>query len=130
MYPEDLKYTEKHEWVRLEGNRAVIGITSHAQDQLGAIVGIGLPQVGDVVEQGQELADIDSMKTADVIYAPVSGTVVEVNKKLEEHPELINDDPYGEGWVAVIEISNEEEIGSLMSAEEYRALVEEGEEGH
>ncbi|HHY97166.1 MAG TPA: glycine cleavage system protein GcvH [Firmicutes bacterium] len=127
MYPEDLKYTKRHEWVRKEGNRATIGITSHAQDQLGAVVGLGLPATGIQVSAGDTLADIDSMKTADIVYAPVSGKVVETNKKLENHPELVNDDPYGEGWIAVIEMSNEDELNSLMSATEYEVFVKRGE---
>lgn len=125
MYPKDLRYTEKHEWVRVEGNLATVGITSYAQEQLGAIVGVGLPQKGSVVEQHGELADLDSMKTAEQVFAPVSGVVVKVNHALEDHPELMNDDPYGDGWVAVIEMADPGEIDSLMTAEDYQAFVAE-----
>jgi len=123
VYPKDLKYTEKHEWVRVDGNQATVGITYFAQDQLGAIVGVGLPDEGAIVERGSELADLDSMKTADQIFAPVSGKIVKVNTALETQPELLNDEPYGEGWVAVIEMTNLTELDELMSADEYEAHV-------
>ena len=123
MYPKDLKYTEKHEWVRVDGNQATVGITYFAQDQLGAIVGVGLPDEGAIVERGSELADLDSMKTADQIFAPVSGKIVKVNTALDAQPELLNEDPYGEGWVAVIEMTDLKEIDHLMSADEYEAHV-------
>ena len=123
MYPKDLKYTEQHEWVRVDGNQATVGITYFAQDQLGAIVGVGLPDEGATVERGSELADLDSMKTADQIFAPVSGKIVKVNTALETQPELLNDEPYGEGWVAVIEMTNLTELDELMSADEYEAHV-------
>lgn len=123
MYPQDLKYTEKHEWVRVEGDLATVGITSFAQEQLGAIVGVGLPEEEAEVEQHAPLADLDSMKTADQVFAPVSGRVVKVNRALEEHPELINDDPYGDGWVAVIEMADPSELDGLLSAAEYEAFV-------
>ncbi|HOB88637.1 MAG: glycine cleavage system protein GcvH [Bacillota bacterium] len=123
MYPKDLKYTEKHEWVRVEGNEATVGITYFAQDQLGAIVGVGLPDEGIDVEKGSELADLDSMKTADQIFAPISGRIVRVNTALDAQPELLNDDPYGDGWVVVIEMSDVSELDDLMSAEEYEAHV-------
>jgi glycine cleavage system H protein len=123
MYPKDLKYTEQHEWVRVEGNEATVGITYFAQDQLGAIVGVGLPDEGIDVEKGSELADLDSMKTADQIFAPISGKIVKVNTALDTQPELLNDDPYGDGWVVVIEMSDVSELDDLMSAEEYEAHV-------
>ncbi|MCR4402443.1 MAG: glycine cleavage system protein GcvH [Firmicutes bacterium] len=125
MYPQDLKYTEKHEWVRVEGRLATVGITSHAQEQLGAIVGVGLPDEGAGVKQRDPLADLDSMKTADQVFAPVSGKVSKVNRALEEHPELINEDPYGDGWVAVIEMEDPSELDGLMSAAQYEAFVAE-----
>ncbi|NLJ60640.1 MAG: glycine cleavage system protein GcvH [Firmicutes bacterium] len=123
MYPKDLKYSEQHEWVRVDGNKATIGITYFAQDQLGAIVGVGLPDEGATVEKGSELADLDSMKTADQIFAPISGKIVKVNTALENQPELLNDEPYGEGWVVVIEMSNVKEVDELMSVDEYEAHV-------
>ena len=123
MYPKDLKYTEQHEWVRVEGNKATVGITYFAQDQLGAIVGVGLPDEGVDVKEGAEVADLDSMKTADQLFAPVSGKIVKVNDALETQPELLNDDPYGEGWVLVIEMADLKEIDALMSVDEYEAHV-------
>ena len=123
MYPKDLKYTEQHEWVRVDGNQATVGITHFAQDQLGAIVGVGLPDEEADIEKGSELADLDSMKTADQIFAPVSGKIVKVNTALDTQPELLNEDPYGEGWVAVIEMTNLKELDHLMSADEYEAHV-------
>ncbi|MDI7246435.1 MAG: glycine cleavage system protein GcvH [Bacillota bacterium] len=125
MYPGDLKYSEKHEWVRVEGKIATVGITSFAQEQLGAIVGVGLPEEGSKVEKHGALADLDSMKTADQVFSPVSGKIVKVNRALEERPELINDDPYGEGWVAVIEMADPGELADLMNASEYEAFVAE-----
>jgi glycine cleavage system H protein len=123
VYPKDLKYTEQHEWVRVDGNQATVGITHFAQDQLGAIVGVGLPDEEADMEKGSELADLDSMKTADQIFAPVSGKIVKVNTALDTQPELLNEDPYGEGWVAVIEMTNLKELDHLMSADEYEAHV-------
>ena len=123
MYPKDLKYTEQHEWVRVYGNQATVGITYFAQDQLGAIVGVGLPDEEANVEKGSELADLDSMKTADQIFAPVSGKIIKINTALEIQPELLNEDPYGEGWVAVIEMTDSKEIDRLMSADEYEAHI-------
>jgi len=123
VYPKDLKYTEQHEWVRVDGNQATVGITYFAQDQLGAIVGLGLPDEGADVEKGSELADLDSMKTADQIFAPVSGKIIKVNTALDTQPELLNEDPYGEGWVAVIEMTDPKEAEDLMSQEEYEAHV-------
>ncbi len=123
MYPKDLKYTDQHEWVRVEGNQATVGITYFAQDQLGAIVGVGLPDEGVTVKEGTELADLDSMKTADQIFAPVSGKIVKVNTALEMQPELLNEDPYGEGWVVIIEMADLKEVDKLMSVDEYEALA-------
>ncbi len=125
MYPENVKYSEKHEWVRVEGKIATVGITSFAQEQLGAIVGVGLPEEGSKVEKHGALADLDSMKTADQVFAPVGGKIVKVNRALEQHPEFMNDDPYGDGWVAVIEMADPGELDGLMSAAEYEAFVAE-----
>ncbi len=125
MYPKDLRYTQKHEWARVEGNLVTVGITGYAQEQLGAIVGVGLPQEGTKVERNAPLADLDSMKTAEQVFAPVSGVVVKVNSALEVQPELMNDDPYGEGWVAVIEMSDPGELDSLMTADLYETFVAE-----
>ncbi len=125
MVPKDLRYTDKHEWVRLDGDLVTVGITDHAQQQLGAVVGVGLPQEGSAVERHGALADLDSMKTAEQVFAPVSGTVVKVNRSLESHPELMNEDPYGEGWVAVIRMADPGQLQGLMTADQYEAFLAE-----
>ncbi len=123
MFPEDLYYTKDHEWARVEGDRATIGITDYAQKELGDIVYVELPEVGRKVKAGEELCSIDSVKASSPVYAPLSGEVVEVNEKLNDAPETINNDPYGEGWIAVIKIEDPEEIKSLMSAREYEEMI-------
>lgn len=125
MYPANLKYTEEHEWVRIEGNRATIGITDYAQKELGDIVFVEVPEVGATVVQHNPMAVVESVKAVSDVYAPVSGTVLEVNEALETNPELVNQDPYGEGWIAVIEMSDPAEAEALLSAREYEDLLEE-----
>ncbi|NLN19192.1 MAG: glycine cleavage system protein GcvH [Firmicutes bacterium] len=126
MYPSELRYSEEHEWLKLEdGNRARIGITEFAQKELGDVVFVELPEEGTVVNAGDSFAVVESVKAVSDIYAPVSGKVVEVNDALNDSPELINEDPYGEGWIAVIEVSDVAEIDSLLTAEQYQQLVEE-----
>ena len=123
--PEDLKYTEAHEWVRDEGDlRIRVGVTDYAQDQLGDIVYVELPEVGTDVEAGDTLAEIESTKSVGEAYAPVRGTVVKVNDALNEAPELINSDPYGDGWIAVIALESEFDSSGMLDAAGYRALVE------
>ncbi|HHZ12682.1 MAG: glycine cleavage system protein GcvH [Caldicoprobacterales bacterium] len=121
---EGLKYAKGHEWVRMEGNRAYIGITDFAQDELGDIVFIELPEVGTDVEVDDILGSIESVKAASDIYAPVSGTVVEVNEELEGSPELVNEEPY-ESWIAIIEVNDTGELDDLMDADEYEKYCEE-----
>lgn len=121
--PEELKYTKDHEWVKVVGDVAIVGITDYAQSELGDIVYVELPEVGRKVEKGETVATIEAVKTAADVYAPVSGEVVEVNSALEEHAELINKDPYGEGWIVKIKISNPEELEQLLSAQEYKELI-------
>lgn len=121
---EGLKYAKGHEWVRMEGNRAYIGITDFAQDELGDIVFIELPEVGTDVEVDDILGSIESVKAASDIYAPVSGTVVEVNEELEGSPELVNEEPF-ESWIAVIEVNDTGELDDLMDADEYEKYCEE-----
>ncbi len=123
MFPEDLYYTKDHEWARVEGDRATIGITDYAQKELGDIVYVELPEVGRKVKAGEELCSIDSVKASSPVYAPLSGEVLEVNEKLNDAPETINNDPYGEGWIAVIKIEDPEEIKNLMSAREYEEMI-------
>lgn len=123
MVPEHLRYHKEHEWVRVEGRAAVIGISDHAQEALGDIVFFQLPKVGDKITAGQEIGEVESTKATSSIYTPVSGTVSKVNQGLNERPELANRDPYGEGWVAVIDLANPKELDSLMDAKAYEAFL-------
>ncbi|MBK9185785.1 MAG: glycine cleavage system protein GcvH [Moraxellaceae bacterium] len=121
--PIELKYATSHEWVRLEGDIAIVGITDHAQEALGDLVFVELPDLGDTVNAGDEAGVVESVKAASDIYAPVSGEVVEVNPALEDTPELINSDPYGEGWMYKIRVSDMAELDDLLSADEYDEQV-------
>lgn len=121
--PNDLKYSRDHEWIKLEGNRAFIGITDFAQHQLGDIVFVELPAVGQEVSMGDSFAVIESVKAAADIYAPLSGTVVEVNGALEDSPESVNQNPYG-SWIIVLELSEPEQVGKLLTPEQYESLAE------
>lgn len=124
-YPENLKYTKDHEYVRVEGNKAYVGVTFHAQDQLGDVVFVELPEVDSEIKKGEVLATVESVKAVSDVYAPVSGMVVEVNDILTDSPETINNDPYGEGWICAIELSDVSELDDLMSSDDYQKLVEE-----
>ncbi len=119
MEPQDLRYHKEHEWVRVEGNKATLGISNFAQDALGDVVFIDLPDVGAKFAAEAELGEVESTKATSTIFSPVTGSVIEVNQELEEHPELLNQDPYGRGWIAVVELSNSSEIETLMTAEQY-----------
>ncbi|HKH26068.1 MAG TPA: glycine cleavage system protein GcvH [Acidimicrobiia bacterium] len=123
--PEQLRYTKEHEWVALDGGRARVGITDFAQDALGDVVFVQLPDVGAAVSAMTSIAEVESTKSVSDIYAPVSGTVVDVNAGLESTPERLNQDPYGDGWIFVIEMSEASEIDALLDAAAYRRLVEE-----
>ncbi|MCL6449707.1 MAG: glycine cleavage system protein GcvH [Acetobacteraceae bacterium] len=125
MYPEDLKYTKTHEWIRLEGNRGRVGLTHYAQDQLGDIVFVELPAVGKVVKQGETFGVVESVKAASDCYAPLSGKVVEVNSRLTDEPATINQDCYGQGWMMVLEVSDPSEVGKLMDAARYQEYLKE-----
>lgn len=125
MNPENLKYHKEHTWVRVSGKRATVGITDHAQEALGDIVYIDLPEVDSTVEANTEFAEIESTKATSSVIAPVSGAVIEVNEDLAESPEIINEEPYGKGWIAVIEMDNESELDDLMDASEYESYLEE-----
>jgi glycine cleavage system H protein len=118
--PDQLKYSEEHEWARLEGNRVTIGITDFAQNELGDIVFVELPKVGDTLEFGEPFGSVESVKTVSELYAPVSGKVVEVNGGLEDAPEHVNKAPYGEGWMVVVELNDVSELDNLWSAERYK----------
>lgn len=123
--PEGLRYSEEHEWVRVEGARAVVGITDYAQDALGDVVYVQLPDPGLDVIAGASIAEIESTKSVSEVYSPVTGKVAEVNEALTDAPEAVNKDPYGAGWVFVVELADPSEVERLMDAAAYRALVEE-----
>ena len=121
--PENLRYTREHEWAKVENDAAVIGITDYAQNELGDIVFVELPKIGDKVESMKPCGSIEAVKSVSDIYAPVSGEVIEVNQELESSPQLINQDPYGKGWIVKIKMSNPQELDQLLSAEDYQNLV-------
>ena len=123
MVPTDLRYHKEHEWVRVQGNRATLGISHFAQDALGDIVFIEMPKVGATVKAGQEIGEVESTKTTSTIYTPVSGKIVQINDELIKHPELVNTDPYGKGWMAIIELSNPSEVEGLMTAQQYQSFL-------
>jgi len=128
MYPADLKYSKEHEWIRADGKQGRIGLTHHAQKALGDVVFVELPKVGRVVKQMEAFGVVESVKAVSDVYAPVSGTVVEVNAALETKPELINKDCYGAGWVIAVEIATPTELANLMDAKAYEAFL--ASEGH
>lgn len=121
--PEGLLYTRDHEWVLITQKLAKIGITDYAQDALGDLVYVGLPEIGTVIQAGESFAEVESTKSVSDIYAPVGGTVVEVNLLLKEQPEKLNSDPYGDGWICVIEISGDSGSSQLMDSTTYQALI-------
>lgn len=123
--PDDLKYHKEHTWVKHSGKRATIGITDYAQDALGDIVYIDLPEVESIAEAGAEIAEIESTKATSSVVSPVSGTVIEVNEKLADSPEIINEEPYGKGWVAIIEMDDSSELDELMDSGDYEKYIEE-----
>jgi glycine cleavage system H protein len=126
--PKDLRYTEEHEWVRMEGSVGVCGITDYAQEMLTDIVYVELPEVDIEIAQGEQVAVVESVKAVSDVYAPLTGTIVEINEELEDSPEMVNDDPYGEGWIFKIELEDDGELEELMDAEEYAAFIESMEE--
>jgi glycine cleavage system H protein len=126
--PGDLKYTKEHEWVRVEGDTGTVGITDYAQDQLGDIVFVDLPAAGKTVKQMDKFGEIESVKAVSELYCPVTGEVVEANPTLADNPQLVNDDPYGEGWMLRIRLSEPGEIEKLLSAQEYDDFIAQGAE--
>ena len=121
--PPDLRYSNDHEWVRVEGNRVRLGITDFAQDNLGDVVYVQIPEVGAVVAANDSFSEVESTKSVSDIYAPLAGTIVEVNPALESEPELLNRDPYGEGWLCIIELADGASVDSLMDADGYLNLI-------
>ncbi len=121
--PEDLKYTKDHEWARIEGDVATVGITDYAQSELGDIVYVELPEVGDQTTQGESFGTIEAVKAVSDLFAPLSGEVTEVNTALADQPEIINKDPYGEGWIIKIKLSNPSEVDELLSKSQYEELI-------
>jgi glycine cleavage system H protein len=122
-YPDDLRYYAEHDWARLEGDSATFGITWYAQDQLGEVVFLQAPEVGSSVAQGQPYAEIESVKAVSDVFAPLSGEVVSVNDSISDRPEVVNEDPYGEGWLVKVKLSDPSEVDSLMSAADYEATL-------
>jgi glycine cleavage system H protein len=123
MVPENLRYTKDHEWIRVEGDVGAVGITDHAQEELGDIVFVELPKVGATLEQSASFGSVESVKAVSDIYAPVAGEVTEVNTALGEAPEKVNEDPYGQGWIMKIKLTSPDQVGKLMTAAEYTNYV-------
>lgn len=123
--PKELRYSEEHEWVKVEGEKVRIGITDFAQSELGDIVFVELPEVGDEVSAGDPFGSVESVKTVSELYAPVSGKVVEVNEDLNDSPEFVNESPYEKAWMIVVEVSDSGDVDKLMSAEQYEAMIKE-----
>jgi len=120
---DDLRYTETHEWLKVQGDTTVIGITDHAQTELTDIVFVELPEVGKEIKKGEELCVVESVKSVSEIYSPISGNVVDVNKKLDDSPEIINENPYDDGWLVELEIKDKSELDSLLDAASYKKIL-------
>lgn len=123
--PEDLSYTKDHEWVRVKGDEATVGITDHAQNQLGDVVYVELPKVGDKFEASEPFGSVESVKAVSEIYMPLGGSVTEVNESLNDSPEQVNEDPYGDGWMIRIKIDNPSQVDALLTAVEYEDYIKE-----
>ena len=123
MEPTDLRYHQEHEWVRVEGTRATLGISNFAQDALGDVVFIDLLKPSTTVTAGQTIGEVESTKTTSTIYTPVSGTILQVNAELTDHPDIVNADPYGKGWMVVIELTDPAQVDALMSAQQYEDFL-------
>lgn len=122
-FPNNIRYTREHEWIRVEGEEAVVGITNYAQSELGEIVFIDVDTVGETIAQGEVFGSVEAVKTVSDLNMPMSGEVLEVNTALEDHPELVNNDPYGEGWMIRVHISDPAEMDALMDAAAYEAMI-------
>jgi len=125
MNPEDIKYHKEHTWAKVKGKKATIGITDYAQESLGDIVYIDLPDTDIEVDANTEITEIESTKATSAVISPLSGTIIEINDKLADSPEIINEDPYGKGWIAIIEMDNPSEVDDLMDADEYEGYIDE-----
>jgi glycine cleavage system H protein len=123
MEPTDLRFHREHEWVRVDGTSATLGISHYAQDALGDIVFIELPKPGSTVTAGQQIGEVESTKTTSGLYTPVSGTIVKINDELTTRPEVVNSDPYGKGWIAVIQLSDPKQVDGLMTSAQYEAFL-------
>ena len=121
--PSNLKYTKEHEWIRVEGEIAIVGITDYAQSELGEIVFVEVETIGETLAAGEVFGTVEAVKTVSDLYLPVDGKVLEFNEELEDAPELVNDDAYGKGWMIKLEVTNASQLNSLMSASEYEALI-------
>ena len=121
--PSNVKYTKEHEWIRVEGNEAYVGITDYAQSQLGEIVFVDIDSAGETLKQSEQFGTIEAVKTVSELFMPVSGEVLEENEKLSDQPELVNSDPYGEGWMIKISVSDSSEIATLLDAQGYQAII-------
>ena len=126
MSPKNLQYTKGHEWIRVDGDEATIGITEHAQDELGDIVFVELPKVGDSIDRNRGFGNVESVKAVSELFMPLTGEVVNVNRTLEDSPELVNGDPYGNGWMVRIRIKNQSELDDLLSADDYDEYISKG----
>ena len=122
-FPENLKYTRDHEWIKVEGNIGIIGITDHAQSELGDVVFVELPSIGKTLKAHDAFGTIEAVKAVSDLYAPVSGSVIEINKDLEKTPEIVNKDPYGAGWMVKVQLSDPSELATLIDAAGYKALI-------
>ena len=125
MYPKDLKYDREHEWVRVDGGVATIGISHFAQDQLGEVVYVDLPSPGDAVSAGDSFGEVESVKSVSELFSPVSGEIVEVNDALDDAPETVNEDPYGDGWMIKVKLADASEVDALMDADSYEGYLTE-----
>ena len=121
--PAELRYSEEHEWVRLDGRTATIGITDHAQTQLGDIVFVELPSDGDTVDAGGEFGTVEAVKTVSSLFSPMTGTIIELNTELETRPEAVNEDPYGDGWMIKIEVADVAEFNALLTSDAYKDFI-------
>ena len=121
--PQSLKYTKEHEWVREDGDTVTVGITDHAQGELGDIIFVEFPEIGQEIERDEPFGTIEAVKTVADLFAPISGTVTEINEKLDDSPESVNQDPYGDGWMVKVSVSEAGELDNLMSADQYREMI-------